>query len=489
MTTPAKPTGQSPQTAPDVLFVGPARERSPLVSNARVVHVPTVYDAIGEIAAASSRRPYRVLVVHAAVLDQLSDVALHAVRDLDRNLTLALLRENGHAERDPRDGFDRVLTAPLDPERLDALLEPDGGSIASPPPPGTDVEPAGRPQRGSPPLSGRPRPHGDPLDPPGWPSSERAPAMTEDRSTDGPEVRSSSPEPEELEPVNEESAETGPLGDTDLVRAIMELPGGVRETAVALLREQTGWNSLTLTDPPKDDDNGAIVGANGRVFGELRAEEAGPDALTPWAEWLAYWLELDRTYADFRHKAYHDALTGAWNRRYFVDFLEQIIAEASRRRRPITLMVFDIDDFKQYNDRFGHAAGDEILRETVRLLNSVIRSEDRVCRIGGDEFAVIFADLHKPRTPGSEPPQTVDEIAQRFQEQICAMRFPKLGIEAPGTLSISAGLATYPWDGDDPIKLLRHADELALQSKTSGKNAITLGPGARRVCGRPRQED
>ncbi|TVQ58116.1 MAG: GGDEF domain-containing protein [Phycisphaerales bacterium] len=320
---------------------------------------------------------------------------------------------------------------------------------------------------------------------PDWPSSTSSPEKSTDRLADEPEELFSS----STEGEDEETADPGPLGDTDLVRAIMEHPDGVRETAVALLREQTGWDSLTLLDPPKDDDHGAIVEANGLVFGELRAAEATAEELTPWAEWLAYWLELDRTYADFRHKAYHDWLTGAWNRRYFVDFLEQVIAEASKRRRPITLMVFDIDDFKRYNDQYGHAAGDEILRETVRLLNSVIRSEDRVCRIGGDEFAVIFADLDKPRSPGSEPPHTVDQIAQRFQEQICDMRFPKLGIDAPGTLSISAGLATYPWDGDDPIKLLRHADELALRSKNSGKNAITLGPGAQRVCGRPRQED
>ncbi|TVQ51117.1 MAG: hypothetical protein EA377_13250, partial [Phycisphaerales bacterium] len=125
MTTPTKPTDPSAET-PSVLFVGPARERSPLANHARVLHVPTMYDAIGEIAAAASRRPYRALVIHAAVLDQLSDGALKSVRDLDQNLTLALFRENGHAGRDHIiDCFDRVLTAPLDSERLDALLEPD----------------------------------------------------------------------------------------------------------------------------------------------------------------------------------------------------------------------------------------------------------------------------------------------------------------------------------------------------------------------------
>jgi diguanylate cyclase (GGDEF)-like protein len=149
-------------------------------------------------------------------------------------------------------------------------------------------------------------------------------------------------------------------------------------------------------------------------------------------------------------------------------------------------MVFDIDNFKSYNDNFGHEAGDEVLRETVLLLNSVIRQGDRVCRIGGDEFAVVFADPEGPRKPdlrgAGAMPESVEAIAKRFQDQICKMRFPKLGEQAPGPLSISAGLATFPWDGSDPVALLRHADQLALESKRRGKNAITLGPGAIRAC-------
>jgi diguanylate cyclase (GGDEF)-like protein len=181
-------------------------------------------------------------------------------------------------------------------------------------------------------------------------------------------------------------------------------------------------------------------------------------------------------------KAHQDDLTGAWNRRYFEAFLAHSINDAGKVRRPVTVMVFDLDNFKSYNDDFGHEAGDEILRETVKLLNSVIRQGDRVCRIGGDEFAVIFADL-EARTPGSSHPESVDVIAKRFQDQICKMRFPKLGEQAKGMISISAGLATFPWDGHDPQTLLRKADQLSLESKKRGKNAITLGPGTHRLCG------
>ncbi len=215
-------------------------------------------------------------------------------------------------------------------------------------------------------------------------------------------------------------------------------------------------------------------------FGRLTGDEATADQLRPWADWLARWLALDRAFRDFRLMAFQDTLTGAWNRRFFDTFLRDSIAKAAPHRRPVTVMVFDIDDFKRYNDEFSHEAGDEILRETVRLLNSVIRKGDRVCRIGGDEFAVIFADHEAPRAPGSTHPETVEQIARRFQDQVCRTKFPKLGLEAPGTLSISGGLATYPWDGADPDQLRRHADQLALESKRKGKNVITFGPGARR---------
>ena len=109
-------------------------------------------------------------------------------------------------------------------------------------------------------------------------------------------------------------------------------------------------------------------------------------------------------------------------------------------------------------DRYGHDAGDEVLRQTVDLLRSTIRRGDHVFRIGGDEFVVIFSDPEGPRNERSAPPESVEDIAHRFQAKVCEMKFPQLGVEAEGSLSISAGLATFPWDGHDVQSLLRHAD-------------------------------
>ena len=111
---------------------------------------------------------------------------------------------------------------------------------------------------------------------------------------------------------------------------------------------------------------------------------------------------------------------------------------------------------------------------------SVIRRGDHVFRVGGDEFVVIFApDPAGPRSACSSPPESIEQIASRFQHQVGSLQLPQIGLNAPGTLSISAGMVSYPWDGQDSEELLRKADQLALESKRSGKNVITFGPAAR----------
>lgn len=219
------------------------------------------------------------------------------------------------------------------------------------------------------------------------------------------------------------------------------------------------------------------------TFGRLVSDRTPEAELERLAAEFANWLALHEQQRQLRMAAFTDQLTGAWNRRYFDYFITRAIDAARARRHDVTLMVYDIDDFKTYNDKYGHSAGDEVLRETVRLLLSVIRPTDRVCRIGGDEFAVIFDDPTGPREGAGHHPTSIAGITARFQRQICDHRFPKLSEEAPGTLTISGGMATFPWDGGTADELLQRADQLALQSKRQGKNLITFGPGAQRVCG------
>jgi len=217
-----------------------------------------------------------------------------------------------------------------------------------------------------------------------------------------------------------------------------------------------------------------------RIFGWLVGPLSVPVVVLPvlqsQADWLACWLAMAHQHAELRRAALVDDLTGAWNRRYFERFLAQAIERAQMQRHTLSVLVFDIDNFKFYNDKYGHAAGDDILKEAVRLLQSVIRTSDRVCRIGGDEFAVVFYEPAGPREQGSRPPETINIITDRFQKQIAEARFPKLGLAAPGRLTVSGGLSTYPWDGRGVDELLEVADARAMQAKRTGKGRITLGP-------------
>jgi two-component system cell cycle response regulator len=273
-----------------------------------------------------------------------------------------------------------------------------------------------------------------------------------------------------------------PLGDVDLVRAVLAGGGALAEAAVLAIRQRIGDREVELLppEPLPADGRGSIVEVRGERarLGWLRSGRSPASLLAPWASWLAAWLDLDARQRDLERQALADDLTGVGNRRAFEAVLAETLAAARPLRRPVTLMVFDIDNFKTYNDRFGHEAGDEVLREVVQVLRSVIRKGDHVFRIGGDEFVVIFSDPSGPRSAGAAPLESIEQVVRRFQSQVFRMRLPKLGLEAPGTVTISAGLATYPWDGLDASTLLRHADHLALQSKRSGKNQLTFGPGA-----------
>ncbi|MFG0256802.1 MAG: GGDEF domain-containing protein [Phycisphaerales bacterium JB043] len=231
-----------------------------------------------------------------------------------------------------------------------------------------------------------------------------------------------------------------------------------------------------------DDQRHVEVSRGDVVFGWLVGLAPDDSRARDAARWLGSWLALSEQHRQLQQAALTDELTGAWNRRYCIRYLRQAIEQARRNRRDLTVMLYDLDNFKHYNDTYGHAAGDEILTETVRLLQSCIRPTDRVCRIGGDEFAVIFDDPRGPRGGDGKHPTSIAEIGERFQRQICMHKFPKLGPDAESTLTISGGMATFPWDASDAESLLERADALALESKRLGKGLITLGPGAETVC-------
>ncbi len=177
-----------------------------------------------------------------------------------------------------------------------------------------------------------------------------------------------------------------------------------------------------------------------------------------------------------------DELTGLKNRRYMWEFARQIIEKAKIEGGQVTLLIFDIDNFKHYNDMYGHVAGDAILRQAALLMKRSCRTHDIVGRVGGDEFVVIFWDRPKnisAQTPDerrlqSEHPREPIFIADRFRSELKDSEFNELGKDGKGVLTISGGLASFPKDGDTVDILFAKADQALLGAKKSGKNRIYL---------------
>ncbi|HVQ29985.1 MAG TPA: diguanylate cyclase, partial [Vicinamibacteria bacterium] len=159
--------------------------------------------------------------------------------------------------------------------------------------------------------------------------------------------------------------------------------------------------------------------------------------------------------------AVSDELTGVANRRRLIDALEEAMAFARRRETPLAILLADLDHFKEVNDRFGHAAGDEVLRRVAQGMEGALRTEDLLGRYGGDEFVAV---LRGTAAEGAR------EAGERLRK---ALRVLDLGIPGPGAdgpLTVSVGLAVYDRSLAQPADLLRRADEALYRAKAAGRN-------------------
>jgi diguanylate cyclase (GGDEF)-like protein len=192
--------------------------------------------------------------------------------------------------------------------------------------------------------------------------------------------------------------------------------------------------------------------------------------------------ELIKKIKHLEKLATEDDLTGLKNRRYIFEFCRQVIEFAEKQGTSVTLLVFDIDDFKHYNDLYGHTAGDEILKQAALLMQRSCRNHDIVGRIGGDEFVVVFWDNKASadqtatgrRSVQSEHPKEALFIAKRFRTEFNKTDLNMLGSSGQGSLTISGGLASYPRDAETTELLFQKADQALLEAKKSGKNQIYL---------------
>ncbi len=191
--------------------------------------------------------------------------------------------------------------------------------------------------------------------------------------------------------------------------------------------------------------------------------------------------ELAEANSRLAQLAVTDGLTGLYNHRHFHERLALEIERSQRSGLPLSLLMIDVDHFKQYNDQHGHPAGDELLREIARILGEGRRRNDFVARYGGEEFAVVLVDTNK---------LTAAKVAERLRQSVSEQPFPLEAEQPGGGLSISIGVAAFPDDAGGVESLVRAADAALYEGKRGGRNRVVLAPApaARSSAGRAGRE-
>jgi two-component system, chemotaxis family, response regulator WspR len=175
---------------------------------------------------------------------------------------------------------------------------------------------------------------------------------------------------------------------------------------------------------------------------------------------------------ELRRISFLDGLTGIANRRYFDEFLEREWHRAKRGKTSLALLMLDVDCFKNYNDTYGHLAGDECLKKIATLLKATMkRPTDLAVRYGGEEFAVVLPDTNV------EGARIVGEKIRRGVEQL-GISHKNSSISKVVTISI--GIATMSViDGGEPITMIADADNALYQAKQCGRNQIKIAESSR----------
>ena len=159
-----------------------------------------------------------------------------------------------------------------------------------------------------------------------------------------------------------------------------------------------------------------------------------------------------------------DPLTGLFNRRYLEESLERELRRAQRRSLPVAVLMLDVDQFKRFNDTFGHEAGDLVLKEVATLLAKNTRAEDIACRYGGEEFTLILPEMTLENAKGK---------AQQINEAVRQLRVLQ-GQQYLGSVTISVGVAIFPTDGSNARDVPHAADGALYRAKQGGRDRVEV---------------
>lgn len=241
--------------------------------------------------------------------------------------------------------------------------------------------------------------------------------------------------------------------DPDFVRASYEVK---TEIAVPLLKDENilGVLNVESKDPASLDENDV----------DFLNALAGPVAVA---------IDNARLHAEVKVMAMTDVVSGLANRRAFDEILRSEMTRATRYNQPISLIILDLDSFKEYNDKWGHPAGDVRLKEIADLLHANVREPDVAVRYGGEEFAVIL-----PNTPKSGALRLAERL--RRSAEACAP-YGKGNHSPISGYTISLGVATFPDDATSIEELLLAADNAELTAKRLGKNRVYAANSSNKI--------
>ena len=180
-------------------------------------------------------------------------------------------------------------------------------------------------------------------------------------------------------------------------------------------------------------------------------------------------LALDNTYhhAEVEAQSRLDSLTSAYNHGYIVNILNYEAENGLLNGTPLSLIMLDIDHFKQYNDNFGHIVGDQVLTVLTQAIRQHIKSSDAIGRWGGEEFAIVL--------PGTNGPQA-QLVAERVRETVSSLSIPGRNGQLLPFPTVSQGLAVFPDESTDVYKIIDLADQRLYIAKERGRNQIEPKP-------------
>lgn len=180
----------------------------------------------------------------------------------------------------------------------------------------------------------------------------------------------------------------------------------------------------------------------------------------------AHLAEIESLQETLREQAIRDPLTGLYNLRFLTESMKREIAQATRDRVPLSVVLMDIDNFKIFNDTYGHKAGDEVLQALGKILSSKTRAGDIACRYGGEEFMVIMPSAH---------PQEAFRRAEQWRKIFASTPIINKGQALSATLS--AGVAAFPDHGSTGDEIWHAADSALYQAKSAGRNCVVVYEG------------